>query len=444
VSGHTTDGLYIGGDGAEVSDSKFSATVGVQFSCQGSTLSRVQVRAPIGVRSDDDGNAVEDSLVLDEGTGDGGTEYGIQANGVGTAITARDDTVLGVGQGDIGIGASGGGAISLTDSIVMGFTADLSIIDAGSSLSTDHDDWATQVPYSGGAAVTTGAHDLNLSPDFVDAATGDYHLAAGSPLIDAGDPAPLAAGQSATDVYDADRLVAGHGGCSFIRDIGAAEFQAVAPTATASAPLTVVAGTPVAFSGTKSCGPGALSPIASWSWSFGDGAHGTGAAVSHAFATPGKHTVTLTVTTAAGHSASTTVTINVSAAPVPRLSGLAISPRTFGTKPRRHHRAGGTVTYRLSVAATVKFVVQARLPGRRGAHGTCASPSRRNLHARECKRTVVLRGGFTEAGRAGANRFQFGGAVHGHKLAKGSYVLVGTASAGGRAGRPQSVRFRVS
>jgi hypothetical protein len=56
----------------------------------------------------------------------------------------------------------------------------------------------------------------------------------------------------------------------------------------------------------------------------------------------------------------------------------------------------------------------------------------------------VLRGGFTEAGHAGANRFQFGGIVHGRKLAKGSYLLVGAASAGGRPGRTQSVGFRIS
>jgi hypothetical protein len=65
----------------------------------------------------------------------------------------------------------------------------------------------------------------DLAPGFVDAAGGDFHLAPGSALIDAGDPAAPAAGE--LDLDGDSRALAGTCGAPLRRDIGADEF---APT----------------------------------------------------------------------------------------------------------------------------------------------------------------------------------------------------------------------
>jgi hypothetical protein len=62
----------------------------------------------------------------------------------------------------------------------------------------------------------------NLSPGFVDPASGDFHLAPGSALIDAGDPTAAALG--ALDLDGDVREIAGTCGATARRDIGADEF----------------------------------------------------------------------------------------------------------------------------------------------------------------------------------------------------------------------------
>jgi hypothetical protein len=72
----------------------------------------------------------------------------------------------------------------------------------------------------------------------------DYHLLPGSPLIEAGNPDPPAAG--ALDLDGGMRAVDGNGDCTVRRDVGADEFvtappdcsspPAATPAATAPAP----------------------------------------------------------------------------------------------------------------------------------------------------------------------------------------------------------------
>src|SRR5262249_12473277 len=78
--------------------------------------------------------------------------------------------------------------------------------------SAPHPDLTHEPPF-GPASVTSGNGDLNMAPGFV--SPTDFHLAAGSPLINAGDPA--AAG--GVDLDGAPRIAGGR------RDMGAYKFQ---------------------------------------------------------------------------------------------------------------------------------------------------------------------------------------------------------------------------
>jgi hypothetical protein len=95
----------------------------------------------------------------------------------------------------------------------------------------------------------------------------------------------------------------------------------------------------------------------------------------------------------------------------PALSGLTIRPRRFATSGRaggassRKHRGGATVSYRLSVAATVTFTVERRVKGHKRG--------KRNLPG-----SLIL------AGKQGSNSFRFSGRIGKKKLGPGRYRLV--------------------
>ena len=73
--------------------------------------------------------------------------------------------------------------MTVTNNIIAGHeTGIYNTNDMSPTLKTN-DLWANGVNYSG---VLTGATDVHVSPGFVDAAAGNYHLADDSLLIDAG------------------------------------------------------------------------------------------------------------------------------------------------------------------------------------------------------------------------------------------------------------------
>ncbi len=87
--------------------------------------------------------------------------------------------------------------------------------------------------FQGSCTVSAGQYgNISADPLFVSSASGDYHLSASSPAIDAGlNSAPDI---PSTDYYGNPRIVAGRSGDAAIVDMGAAEFQPAAPIPTAT------------------------------------------------------------------------------------------------------------------------------------------------------------------------------------------------------------------
>jgi hypothetical protein len=110
----------------------------------------------------------------------------------------------------------------------------------------------------------------------------------------------------------------------------------------------------------------------------------------------------------------------------PVLSAQALSPAVFRAARRGPSAVavalGTRVRYRLSEAATGHFRVQRLKSGR----------------------YVGLKGGFTQAGKVGANTFRFTGRLGGRKLRPGRYRLVQVAvDAAGNKSATKRVRFRI-
>lgn len=165
-----------------------------------------------------------------------------------TALTAERVTVAGSGGTQVGAWADGGSAaeidhaaVTLRDSILSGLKQPLRCTeDNGQSENTVT---LERTNVTGGDAdentCADGAGDPGIAktavtavdPRFVDPGAGDFHLAAGSPLIDAGPTAAALPGLGASDLDGAPRLTDGDGDGVARLDLGAFEFQRPKPAA---------------------------------------------------------------------------------------------------------------------------------------------------------------------------------------------------------------------
>jgi hypothetical protein len=131
------------------------------------------------------------------------------------------------------------------------------------------------------------------------------------------------------------------------------------------------------------------------------------------------------------------------------LAGLKIAPNAFSAAgsggsiaKKGKPKAGATVSYTDSQAATMTLTVLQSQPGRRNKQGVCVKPPRKP-RGKRCTRLVTI-GSFTHTDTAGANSFHFTGRVNGRKLKPGGYQLQAVArNATGLASNPVATSFRV-
>jgi hypothetical protein len=132
----------------------------------------------------------------------------------------------------------------------------------------------------------------------------------------------------------------------------------------------------------------------------------------------------------------------------PILNGVAFAPGSFraaavGGAIASRAPVGARVFYRLSETATVTWGVEKGTVGRR-VGGRCVKKTRGNASKRRCLRFVRLIGSFKTTGGAGQNGFRYSGRLNGHKLAPGSYKLVGTAKdPAGNKSKTRKRNFRI-
>lgn len=193
-------------------------------------------------------------------------------------------------------------------------------------------------------------HGLSVAPGFAGPATGDYSLAAGSPLIDQG--------VAIAGIND------GFAGAA--PDIGAREYRGSTGCSigcSADVPTTAQATVSVLLQASATTSGCTGSPI--WEWDFGDGSsHATAQSPTHAYATPGTYTWRLTVR-ADGASCQRSGAITIGSPPPPAtyiVPAVAHLPGAGGTRWRTDlgavNRSGTaaalTLTYYSSAAPVVR------------------------------------------------------------------------------------------
>ena len=398
---------------------------------------------------------IEDSIIDMRGAGNVGAEIVANTNGSTLAFLRQDAIVHGGQTGLVVAGQEANATVVLENSILSEVETPISVYAEGSgttaSLSADYSSFdmlrSRKKAGAGATSSLVAEHLLSTMPAFVSPLTGDFRLAPGSPLIDAGTPGELGLGELATDLAGDPRIVHGR------RDVGPYEYQWHGPvissaTAGTSTPLV---GESVTFSGSATTSePG--DAITSYQWSFDDGATvPAGAGATHSFTTSGPHTATLTVTDSIGLTASSTVKLTASgpiqcavracgcgesAGRCPpfrlRISGLHLKPTSFRSarKGASISRApiGSRIDYSLNGSALVTFSVQRVLNGVR--HGKSCLAPRRGLHGKSCKRAVTLPGPFSHMSQLGPSSLHFSGRVtEVMPSMPGSYVLVGRVGA---------------
>jgi hypothetical protein len=277
---------------------------------------------------------VEDSLL--EGYSVGGTTSiaaEVSANGADSALTLNHVTIAGSSrQGSAALGARGDSAshsrLTFRNGVIAGFTDAFfrsAETNSPADITTDWSNYVGTRTTNFGPGTITETNHIDLPPGFLSAT--DYHLRPDSPLVDFGDPAELAADESATDLSGQPRIADGKGVCTARRDMGAYEF-----TPGPRAPRVSVSVQPPGYAG----GPHSFYAVAcdpdgdalTYDWTFDGGEIASGPIVTHTFATPGRHSATLAVMDSTGRRTTATEYLDTPAPP-PKFAGVSIAKQTL-------------------------------------------------------------------------------------------------------------------
>ncbi len=248
-----------------------------------------------------------------------------------------------------------------------------------------------------------------LDPGFVDAAKGDFRITPKSAMIG------LGRAESFVALTDQD-LARGKRSVGPARDLGAFEYQALAPVAVIGAPAATEVGKPAAYSGAESHDGDAGDALVSWEWSFSDGGKASGREVDHTWSAAGMQTVELTVTDTTGRTHTATKAVHVDG-PVDHPPLCLCSPVYDDKTPpviSGLKRRGRRLAFSLSEPATVTIALQKRdrrrllrpsgavvkVTGQRGANGVRL----RKLRAGRYRLVVVA---TDAAGNRGTQRLTF-------------------------------------
>jgi hypothetical protein len=182
-------------------------------------VDRVVGRGLIGVQVNEASVVLDDSLMLID---PGSSGIGVETTGDPPFLTLDNDTIVGSGTpGSLGLRAQRGDAL-VRNSIITGFGTAIDR-ETGIAVETDYSDYSGPIVEegSGGTGTATENNHLDVDPGFANPAAGDYSLSPTSALVNAGDPAGPASGDSLTDLAGNPRVFGGR------LDVGAYELQSI-------------------------------------------------------------------------------------------------------------------------------------------------------------------------------------------------------------------------
>lgn len=232
-----------------IEETTVTAELGIGFAEGNLSLARSRVRASIRGLELALGTATVANSTFDLGGSDGTAIQVGNTNGgfAGAASLSADHVTLANGGANAtglsvfaaDVVAADSSSAMLTNSVISGMATPIQrSADQGDSANVtaaySNYDATSNVSVNAnmGTGSITGANITNLAPGFVNAPAGDFRLGFGSQLIDRGDPAPPAPGE--TDLDGNARAISGLNCANFNapprRDIGAYEFASFVPT----------------------------------------------------------------------------------------------------------------------------------------------------------------------------------------------------------------------